>query len=234
VTAGRIHSIESMGLSDGPGVRTVVFFQGCALRCSYCHNPDTWVKTGGSSYEPESLFQHVSKNTAYFRRGGGVTCSGGEPLLQPDFLLEFLKLCRANGIHTALDTSGTGLGVYDEILRNTDLVLLDVKHFEKEPYEQLTGGRFDVFEDFADAVEASGMPLWIRHVVVPGITDSPNHIRGLADYLKRFSMIQRVELLPYHRLGVPKYNTMGIPYPLEGTLPMDVYVVRSLEKYLIG
>ncbi len=170
---GKIHSIESMGLVDGPGIRVVVFFQGCKLRCAYCHNPDTWLLSGGTEMTPEELIQKIVRFKPYFNRsGGGVTFSGGDPLLQPEFLLECLKLCKQNGVHTALDTAGFGNGDYTEILKYTDLVLLDIKHTTGQGYVSLTGRDSTDVNVFLEALRKSKSRVWVRHVVVPGITDS--------------------------------------------------------------
>ena len=174
---GFLHSIESMGTVDGPGIRTVVFLQGCALRCQYCHNPDTWHAQGGQQITPEALVKKLRRFQPYYARsGGGVTFSGGEPLLQPDFLAECLRLCRAEGIHTCIDTAGVGLGDYDAILQNTDLVLYDVKHEDPAAYQALTGQPIGRTHAFVEAVRRVGVPMWVRHVVVPGVTDGERHL----------------------------------------------------------
>ncbi len=215
---GRIHSIESMGLVDGPGIRTVVFLQGCRLRCRYCHNPDTWAMESGKEQRlmPEALVKKLLRFRPYYGAEGGVTFSGGEPLLQPEFLREALRRCREAGIHTCLDTAGCGIGGYEEILAQTDLVLLDVKHYTREGYLRVTGQEPDEALRFLDAVQRAGVPLWARHVVVPDLTNGDAHLEGLLDYLKGWKNLRRVELLPYHTLGVSKYHALGIPYPLEG------------------
>lgn len=166
---GYIHSIESMGLVDGPGIRTVVFFQGCRLRCRYCHNPDTWAMRSGKEqiFTPEQLVNKLLRFKPYFGDNGGVTFSGGEPLLQKDFLCEVLLLCKHAGIHTCIDTAGCGCGGYEEILAHTDLVLLDIKHFSLDGYHSITGQSPQEFLQFLSAVQKAGTPLWIRHVVVP-------------------------------------------------------------------
>jgi pyruvate formate lyase activating enzyme len=231
---GRIHSIESMGLVDGPGIRTVVFFQGCALRCAYCHNPDTWNTKTGTEISSEELLKKILRFKPYFERsGGGVTFSGGDPLLQPDFLIEILKLCKENNIHTTVDTSGYGLGKYDEILRYTDLVLLDIKHVSDKGYKDLTGRTMHGFYEFLEALKKSGTKLWIRHVVVPGITDSVYHISQLAKIIKQIKNVEKIELLPYHTLGVSKYEVMNLPYRLEEVEPADKEKVNELFKFLI-
>ena len=226
MTMGRIHSWESMGLVDGPGIRTVIFLQGCRLRCRYCHNPDTWELCGKGTLEPpEEIADRLMRFKPYYGADGGVTFSGGEPLLQKEFLTEVLALCKSRGIHTCLDTAGAGCGGYGEILKNTDLVLLDVKHYTPEGYKAVTGQSMEI-------------PLWLRHVAVPGLTDGESHLAGLAEYIKGIRNVKRVELLPYHVLGVPKYHAMGIPYSLEGVPPMDAGALaqwqermdRSLER----
>jgi pyruvate formate lyase activating enzyme len=233
IMTGKIHSIETMGLTDGPGIRSVVFFQGCRLRCAYCHNPDTWSRDGGREFTAEELLKKVLRFKPYFERsGGGITCSGGEPLLQPEFLVEFLKLCKENGINTAIDTAGFGNGQYEEVLRYTDLVLLDIKHVNDEGYERLTGRGFRDFWNFVDALNNLDKAIWIRHVVVPGITDSKEHIEKLRKMIKGFNNVKKVELLPYHVLGVNKYREMGIPYRLDGIRPMSKDKIEKLEHIL--
>lgn len=230
---GRIHSIESMGLLDGPGIRTVVFFQGCKLRCAYCHNPDTWQMDRGKKISPKDLIKKVLRFKPYFKSsGGGVTCSGGDPLMQPEFLIEFLKLCKENDIHTAVDTAGFGKGSYEEILKYTDLVILDVKHVNENGYRRLTGGSMKVFENFKKSLLDTSVKLWIRHVIVPGITDSKEHIKNLKKVIREFENIEKIQLLPYHNLGTNKYKEMGIPYKLEGVKPMCEERTIELEKYL--
>ena len=228
---GHIHSVESMGLVDGPGVRAVVFLQGCALRCRYCHNPDTWA-AGGTEFTPEALTAKLLRFRPYFSRGGGVTFSGGEPLLQPEFLAEMLSRLRAAGVHTCLDTAGAGLGDYGAILQSTDLVLYDVKHYRREDYRQLTGQDMDRTLAFVEAVREVGVPMWVRHVVVPGLTDGEDHLAGLGEYIATLPSVEKVELLPYHTLGVHKYKTLGIPYPLEGVPPMDKTKLEDWERRL--
>lgn len=228
---GHIHSVESMGLVDGPGVRAVVFLQGCPLRCLYCHNPDTWTG-GGTEFTPEDLTAKLLRFRPYFSRGGGVTFSGGEPLLQPEFLAEMLSRLHAAGVHTCLDTSGAGLGDYGAILQNTDLVLYDVKHHWREGYRQITGQDMDRTLAFVEAVRMAGVPMWVRHVVVPGLTDSREHLTSLGKYIATLPRVEKVELLPYHTLGVHKYQTLGIPYPLEGVPPMDKTVLEPWNRQL--
>lgn len=232
---GTIHSIETMGLVDGPGVRVVVFMQGCALRCQYCHNPDTWIDKGEETLEltPEELVNRIARFRAYFERsGGGVTFSGGDPLRQPEFLKECLRLCKEKGIHTTLDTSGVGFGDYEEILKYTDLVLYDVKHLTREGYKDMTGIEIDETQKFLGACKKMGTKMWIRQVVVPGKTDSEEYIRELGKFIKTLNNVEKVELLPYHLLGVNKYETLGIKYRLEGLEAMDKEACKGLYKFL--
>lgn len=230
---GRIHSIESMGLVDGPGIRTVVFFQGCKLRCAYCHNPDTWATNGGTEIESEELYNKIIRFRPYFERsGGGVTFSGGDPLMQPDFLIEVLKLCKDNGVHTTIDTAGYGIGKYEEILKYTDLILFDIKHVNSEGYKDLTGSDGSAAYEFLKIAQKLEIPLWIRHVVVSNITDSTEHFQKLASIINNINYIEKIELLPYHTLGVNKYETMGIKYRLKDTEPMSKSEIKEKEKIL--
>ena len=233
---GKIHSVESMGLVDGPGIRVVVFMQGCTLRCLYCHNPETWTLDGNKDaldFTPEELVNKISRFRSYFEKsGGGVTFSGGDPLKQPEFLKETLKLCKEAGIHTTLDTSGVGFGDYEEILKYTDLVLYDVKHLTREGYKDMTGIEIDETQKFLEACKKMGTKMWIRQVVVPGKTDSEEYIRELGKFIKTLDNVEKVELLPYHLLGVNKYETLGIKYRLEGLEAMDKEACKALYKFL--
>ena len=233
---GKIHSVESMGLVDGPGIRVVVFMQGCTLRCLYCHNPDTWTLDGNKDaldFTPEELVNKISRFRSYFEKsGGGVTFSGGDPLKQPEFLKETLKLCKEAGIHTTLDTSGVGFGDYEEILKYTDLVLYDVKHLTREGYKDMTGIEIDETQKFLEACKKMGTKMWIRQVVVPGKTDSEEYIRELGKFIKTLDNVEKVDLLPYHLLGVNKYETLGIKYRLEGLEAMDKEACKALYKFL--
>lgn len=227
---GFIHSVESMGLVDGPGVRAVVFLQGCRLRCQYCHNPDTW-GAGGEAVQADALTARLLRLKPYFdRSGGGVTFSGGEPLMQPEFLLDMLRRCRAAGIHTCIDTAGVGRGDYADILAQTDLVLYDVKHEDAQAYREITGRDIADTHAFVEAVRAAGVPMWVRHVVVPGLTDGEAHMRALADYVDSLPNVRRVELLGYHTLGAHKYAALGLAEPLAGVEPMEDARLKELEE----
>ena len=232
---GKIHSVETMGLVDGPGIRVVVFFQGCALRCKFCHNPDTWSPNGGEEYTPEQLVSKIEKFKSYFAAsGGGVTFSGGDPLRQPEFLLEVLKLCKERNIHTCLDTSGYGFRDYDEILKYTDLVLYDVKHYTREGYKNVTLMDIDESLKFLEAMKSNNTKMWIRHVVVPGITDGEQHMKELKEYVDKIPNVEKVELLPYHLLGINKYEIMKIKYPLDGVDAMDKELCKKYQKEVFG
>lgn len=228
---GYISSIETMGLVDGPGIRIVFFLQGCPLRCLFCHNPETWSKVGGIEMTPTEVVEKIKKYKNYFGEEGGVTFSGGEPLMQKEFLLETLKLCKQNNINTALDTSGVGTD-YEEILKYTDLVIWDVKAYEKEAYKKMTGMDIDLSLKFLETCQKLNKKMWIRQVIVPGINDTNEYIIGLKEFLKKLKNIEKKELLPYETLGVHKYKELNIPYRLEGVKPMNVERCNELNKLL--
>ena len=220
---GRIHSLESFGTVDGPGIRFVVFMQGCPLRCLYCHNPDTWEVKRETPYllEPEALLAEVLRYKNFIAKGG-VTVTGGEPLLQPEFLKEFFRLCRENGIHTALDTSGyICSGKALEVLEQVDLVLLDIKTIDAGLHPRLTAVKLDNTLRFLDELEKRGIPVWVRHVVVPGLTDNDEDLEKLAGYVSRYKVVQKAELLPYHTMGAYKYEAQGLDYKLKGVEPLS-------------
>lgn len=229
---GRVHSIESMGLVDGPGIRTVVFLQGCNLRCQYCHNPDTWDLDGGKEMSAQQIVNKVKRFKPYFKDTGGVTFSGGEPLLQKDFLLEMLKLCKAENIHTCVDTAGYAKGDFSDILKYIDLILFDIKHEDIDMYKNVTRREQQTSLVFLSQAQKAGVPLWVRHVVVPGLTDDEEHIKKLGEYISTLQNVQKVELLPFHQLGANKYQGLGIKYPLEGVQPMDKELTKKLESML--
>ena len=230
---GNINSIETMGLVDGPGIRFVVFLQGCNLRCAYCHNPETWQKEKlCQKYTPKELIAKILRYKNYYGKTGGVTFSGGEPLLQADFLLECLKLCKKNNIHTAIDTAGVGYGEYKEILKYTDLIILDIKAVDKEEYKKLTGQSIDYFNEFVRQVQQSGNKLWIRQVIVPTINDNEKNILALKDYVKKLKNVEKVELLPYRTIGVSKYKELKIPYRLENIENMSDVEIKKWQALL--
>lgn len=221
---GIVHSVESFGSVDGPGVRCVVFMQGCKMRCKYCHNPDTW-GSGGEEYTPRQLFDKVYRYRTYWGKNsekGGVTVSGGEPLLQIEFVIEFFKLLKDKGVHTALDTSGQPysedkefIAKFDELLKYTDLVLLDLKHMDSSQHQQLTGYGNENILKMAEHLSCKGVPMWIRRVLVPGITDNEKELNDLSQFVKTLKTVERAEILPYHTLGLFKWEQLGITYPLK-------------------
>ena len=221
---GYIHSTESFGTVDGPGVRYVVFFQGCPMRCKYCHNPDTWRFEGGREVTAEELMAEYDSYKE-FLKSGGITATGGEPLAQPEFLAEFFSLAKSKGVHTCLDSSGI---VYDpecpekvdKVLAATDLVMLDIKHIDPEEHKKLTGFSNKNILSFAHHIAELGIPLWIRHVVVPGITDSEDELFRLGEFISGLKTLKALDVLPYHDMAKVKYKELGIPYPLPDTPPL--------------
>lgn len=227
-----VDSIETFGLVDGPGIRTVIFFTGCSLRCKYCHNPEMWEKKE-NNYTIQDLAFKVIRNKPYFKRNGGVTYSGGEPLLQVDALIMLSKILKEEGISIALDTSGVGIGKYDEILELVDLVLLDIKHVDENGYYNLTGNKMNEVERFIQELNKSGKPVWIRQVIVPGVTDQEDYLYDLAHYLKKIPNIEKIEFLPFHHLGFSKYDSLGISNPLEKTKEMNpIECEKIYQKFL--
>ena len=230
---GHIDSIETLGLVDGPGIRVVVFLQGCPLRCLFCHNPETWTLDDKFLITPDELVRHIYKYRNYFGTDGGVTFSGGEPLFQHDFLLECLKLCKKMGINTCLDTAGSCDG-YEDILKYVDLVIWDVKALENDAYRRMTGQDIDTSLEFLKYCQDIGVKMWIRQVIVPGINDNVQYINKLKDFISPLKNVLKVELLPYHLLGVSKYKQLGIPYRLDGVPAMDKSKCDELYKVLMS
>ena len=219
--SGYVHSVEAGGMVDGPGIRYVVFFAGCPLRCRYCHNPDTWKPEGGRLYSVDEILADIRKYKSYIKfSGGGVTATGGEPLMQPDFLAALLAACRACGIHTTLDTSGYApVEAAAKALAHTDLLLLDIKSINPGTYREVTGVPIDRTLDMLRLSQSMKVPVWIRFVLVPGLTDSIDDMREMAGFLKGFDNIKKIEVLPFHKLGEYKWETLGTPYALADTLP---------------
>jgi len=232
---GQIHSIETMGLFDGPGIRTVFFFQGCPLKCSYCHNPDSQSFKGGKTYSVDEIVKFSKRYKPYYKDNGGVTFSGGEALMQGEFLLEAIKALKAEGIHVALDTSGVGIShYYKEVLDLVDLLILDIKHYQKDPFRDLTGISMKRTTAFFEAVSNYKNKLWIRHVMVPGITDSYQSMDALYEFISNWSkMIEKIEILPYHKLGIDKYYQLEMPYRLKDTKEMDKEIAFEYQQYLM-
>lgn len=214
---GRVNSVQSLGAVDGPGLRYIVFLQGCPLRCKYCHNPETWDRLGGELRSAEELCKTILRYRPYFGETGGVTVSGGEPLLQPEFVAELFSLLHEYGVHTALDTAGAcDLSRAKDVLRHTNLVLCDVKFPTEESYRAHCGGSLDHTLDFMRLTERMGIPLWIRHVVAPGLTDTPASMRAVRDLCGKFSNLEKIEWLPFKNVCTSKYENLGIPFPMEG------------------
>lgn len=230
---GFVRKIEANGTLDGPGVRTVVFFGGCPLRCSYCHNPDLWKIKAEDSITLDELYDKVSRYKSFYQDTGGVTISGGEPLSQPQFLISFLKKCRENGIHTAIDTSGFGNAAhFDNILELVDLVIFDLKETNAYDYHKLTGVNKKISDQFIEKAQEHNLPLWIRTVIVPGHNDSLEKMDKLAEIINKMKNVEKVQLLPYHTMGTSKYDDLGIDYPLAGTPAMGKDQILELSDYL--
>lgn len=225
---GYVHSIESCGTVDGPGIRLVVFMQGCPLRCLYCHNPDTWEPRVGKQKDVEEIISLYKKKKEFYKNGG-ITCTGGEPLLQIDFLIALFKRCKEEGIHTCIDSSGITfnenkdyLEKLDQLLELTDLIMLDIKHIDNEEHIKLTSMPNENILKFAHYIDQKGIDIWIRHVVVPGITQDEKYLYRLGEFIATLDNIKALDVLPYHTMGAIKYKELGMKYPLEG--------VEALEK----
>ena len=239
MTKGYIHSLESFGSVDGPGIRYVIFTSGCAMRCQFCHNPDTWNRKAGTPYTADELIDKALKYRAYWGSKGGITVSGGEPLLQIDFLLELFKRARQKGIHTTLDTSGNPFtkkepffGKFQKLMEDTDLVLLDIKHIDDGQHNILTGQSNQNILELAEYLSDIGKPVWIRHVLVPGRSDEDAYLIRLHDFIATLKNVEKVEVLPYHTLGVYKWKELGLEYPLEGVEPPTTERVENAKRIL--
>ena len=238
---GYIHSTESFGTVDGPGVRFVIFLQGCPMRCKYCHNPDTWKMNTGTTRSAQSLIQDFKRNAAFYTKGG-ITVTGGEALMQIDFLLELFGLAKKEGIHTCLDTSGItyrpGQSSYndklDKLMTLTDLVMLDIKHIDPQGHKDLTGQPNEGILAFARYLAAKKVPVWIRHVVVPGITDDPDQLTRLGTFIASLPNVKALDVLPYHVLGVHKYRELGLSYPLEGVEPATQSQAQTARETILN
>ena len=228
---GKINSIETMGLVDGPGIRFVVFLQGCKLRCVFCHNPETWSNVPVIEMTPEELVDKILRYKPYFENNGGVTFSGGEPLLQPEFLLETCKLLKKENIHISLDTSGVGIGNYEDILKYIDLVILDIKAYEQDLYNKITGSNINEFMTFLNVCTKLNKKLWLRQVIIPGINDNKEYIKGLKIFTNKIPNVEKIEFLPFHTLGKEKYKKLNIINPLEKTLDMSKEKCNELFEY---
>jgi pyruvate formate lyase activating enzyme len=223
---GYVHSTESFGSVDGPGVRFVIFLSGCALRCNFCHNPDTWDMKSGTPTSAEEIIKKALRYKSYWGKNGGITVSGGEPLLQMDFLTELFKLAKQNGVHTVIDTAGQPFtreepffSDFNELMKYTDMLLLDIKHINNDEHIKITGQKNTNILDMAEYLSEINKPVWIRHVLVSGYSDNDKYLNELNDFIKTLNNVERVEVLPYHSLGEHKYEKLGIAYKLKGVEP---------------
>ncbi len=240
---GKVHSLESFGLVDGPGVRYVVFMQGCRMRCKYCHNPETWSMEGGELYTAKDLFEKAYRYKTYWRKSGklsgGITVSGGEPLLQTEFVTEFFRYAKEKDIHTTLDTAGNPftmeepfISKFNALMEVTDLTMLDFKEIVSSKHKELTGWGNENIVQMAKYLSDLGKDMWIRHVLVPGLTDDEEGLFELRDLIRELKTVRRVEILPYHTLGLEKWKHLNIPYPLEGIDPPTPEQVARAEEIL--
>ena len=238
---GRIHSLESFGTVDGPGIRYVVFVQGCPMRCAYCHNPDTWEMNGGTEMETDEILENYERNRPFYK-DGGITVTGGEPLMQIDFVTELFTKAKAKGIHTCLDTSGIAykpngnpefLAKFDKLCEVTDLVMLDIKHIDPEKHMELVKQPNEGILAFAEYLDKMHVDIWIRHVVVPGLTDDPVYLKKLGYFIGGLSNLKALDVLPYHTMGKVKYKKLGLPYRLDGVADMDKNKVPELKGYIL-
>jgi len=237
---GRIHSTESFGTVDGPGVRFVIFMQGCPLRCKYCHNPDSWEMGSGTEKSAEELLEMFQENRFYYRNGG-ITVTGGEPLMQIDFLIEFFEKAKEMSIHTCLDTSGitynSNNGEYlkklDRLMDSTDLVMLDIKHIDPDAHILLTAQSNKNILAFAKYLDQRQTPMWVRHVVIPGITDNASDLYELGRFIGTLSNIKALDILPYHTMGAAKYKNMGLENPLEGVPDLSKEDAVKAKKFIL-
>lgn len=236
---GMIHSVESFGSVDGPGVRYIVFLQGCHMRCKYCHNPETWSMEGGQAMTAQEVFDKAYRYRNYWKKDGGITVSGGEALLQIDFVIELFKLAKKKGVHTTLDTSGNPftreepfLSKFNELMEYTDLFMLDIKQMNDEKHKNLTGWTNANILDLAQYLSDHGKNMWIRHVLVPGITTDDADLEKLRDFVASLKTVQRFEILPYHTLGVFKWENLGMPYQLTDVCPPTKEEIHHAEEVL--
>ncbi len=238
MTKGYIHSTESFGTLDGPGIRFVVFMQGCPLRCKFCHNPDTWETHIGTEMTVAELIGEFEKNRGFYK-DGGITVTGGEPLLQLDFVTELFREAKRRGIHTCLDTSGITFNEnqrdrYDRLVSFTDLVMLDIKHIRPDSHKKLTGVANESVLAFAKYLSEKNIPIWIRCVIIKGITDDENDLLALGEFIGKLKTLKALDVLPYHTMGVSKYENLGIPYPLDGVPPLSKEDAIAAKKIILA
>ena len=236
---GYVHSLESFGSVDGPGVRYLIFLSGCSMRCQFCHNPDTWEMNAGCAYTADGLLKKALRFREYWGTEGGITVSGGEPLLQIEFLTELFQKAKVKGVHTAIDTSGSPFsrkepffGKFQELMKYTDLLLLDVKQMDEEKHRVLTGRTNQNILDLARYLSEIKKPVWIRHVLVPGRSDFVGDLQKLHAFIQTLHNVERVEVLPYHTLGAYKWKELGYEYPLEGVEPPSAERIRNANQIL--
>ena len=237
---GRVHSLQSFGTVDGPGVRYVVFLQGCPMRCKYCHNPDTWATNAGTLTDSDYIIEQYERNKGFYN-GGGITVTGGEPLLQIDFVIELFEKAKAKGIHTCIDSSGITfnpkspeiMAKFDRLMKVTDLVMLDIKHIDNEHHKELTSQSNENILAFAQYLSDNNIETWIRHVVVPGITDDDEYLFKLGYFIGGLKMLKALDVLPYHNMGEVKYENLGIDYPLKGVPPMDKKILLEKKQVIL-
>ena len=225
---GYIHSTESFGSVDGPGVRFIIFVSGCPMRCQFCHNPDTWKMQDGELKTTDELLKTALRYKSYWKDKGGITVSGGEPLMQMDFLIDLFKKAKEQGVHTNIDTSGAVFtkeepffSKLQELLKYTDMLMLDIKHIDDEQHKILTGQTNKNILDMAEYLSETGKPVWIRHVLVPERSDKDEYLTRLADFIHSLDNVEKVEILPYHTMGTYKYEQLGLDYPLKGVEPLS-------------
>lgn len=235
----RIHSLETFGAADGPGIRFVIFLQGCSMRCKFCHNPDSWDMKGGEEMTARQLIDKALRYKNYWKDDGGITVSGGEPLLQTDFVTELLSLAKKEGISTVIDTSGNPFtrkqpffSKFIELMKYTDLVMLDIKEIDDKRHKELTSSSNENILDMARYLSEIDKPVWIRHVLVPEYTDFDEDLHKLREFIDTLGNVKKVEVLPYHTLGKFKWESLGIPYQLEGISPPSEERVANAEKIL--
>ena len=237
---GLVHSFETFGTVDGPGIRFVLFLKGCPLRCKYCHNPDTWTTNGANEYEVSDIVSRVLKYKGYYGDKGGITVSGGEPLVQIDFVIELFKELKKHNINTAVDTSGFMFNPNNEEIVNkhielnkyTDLFLLDIKHIDPNGHIELTGVPNDNTLAYAKFLSENNKDMWIRHVVVPGITLNDEYLIKLKEFIDKLNTVKKIDVLPYHTMGEVKYNNLGIEYPLKGVKAPSKEEIINVKKLL--
>lgn len=232
MVVGRIHSIETCGTVDGPGIRYVIFMQGCPLRCAYCHNPDTWDINKGKTLTVDEIVEDIKRYIPYIKSSnGGVTVTGGEPLLQIEFVAELFKELKKIGIHTAIDTSGyADIEDVKELIEYTDLFLLDIKHIDDIEHKKLTGVTNQKTLKLSKYLSDRGIPVWIRHVIVSGITDDLEEVKALAEFISTLKNIKKVEILPYHKMGEYKYEALNMPYRLKGIKIPDKTAIDKIKQ----